>query len=50
MMLLWRSGTIEAAPPAGDVLRTLLRDLHTFEYAEFAPAGYLPRILAAVTS
>jgi ribosomal protein S18 acetylase RimI-like enzyme len=50
MMLLWRSGTIEAAPPRGDALRTLLRDLHTFEYAEFAPAGYLARILAAVTS
>lgn len=50
MMLLWRPRTVDATPPSGDTLRRMLRDLYMFEYAEFAPAGYLPRILAGVTS
>ena len=49
MLLLWRPGTAGAAQPTGDRLRTVIRQLYAFEYAEFAPADHLHRVLAGVT-
>jgi GNAT superfamily N-acetyltransferase len=48
MLLLWRPSSLGASQPAGDELRSLVRQLYAFEYAEFAPADYLPRVLAGV--
>jgi GNAT superfamily N-acetyltransferase len=53
MLLLWRhvrrTGTADADPPTGDRLRSLIEQLYTFEYAEFAPRDYLSRVLAGVS-
>ncbi len=50
MLLLWRPSSLGASQPAGDELRSLVRQLYEFEYAEFAPADYLPRVLAGVAT
>ena len=46
MVLLARPSAPDVPPLRGAELRSVLRQLYEFEYAEFAPAGYLDRILA----
>jgi ribosomal protein S18 acetylase RimI-like enzyme len=50
MLLLWRPSSVGASQPDGDELRSLVRQLHAFEYAEFAPADHLTRVLAGVVA
>ena len=48
MLLLGRPGAADVPPPGGAELRSVIRQLYEFEYAEFAPSDYLARVLAGV--